>query len=124
MFVRGATAGVGGTLTAAPEALAGGWRAQPERGYNKAGAVGFQWSIGSPHQREGNRRQSRLGTPSARLAERPYRYGRFILLRVRRRIHCSAAAIWARVACGLVTGVCAPSGHSAEHSLRFLARTP
>ena len=38
--------------TAAPKALAGGWRAQLERRYNKAGAVGFQWSIGSPHQRE------------------------------------------------------------------------
>jgi hypothetical protein len=37
VFVRGATAGVGGTLTAAPEALAGGWRAQLERGYNEAG---------------------------------------------------------------------------------------
>ena len=35
--------------TAAPEALAGGWRAQLERRHNKAGAVGFQWSIGSPH---------------------------------------------------------------------------
>jgi hypothetical protein len=58
VFVRGATAGVGGTLTAAPEALAGGWRAQLEPRYNKAGAVGFQWSIGSPLQREGNRRQT------------------------------------------------------------------
>src|SRR6202046_3660960 len=58
------------------------------------------------------------------LAEWPHRYGRFILLRVSRRIHCSADAIWEGVACGLVTGVCAPSGHSAGHSLRFLARTP
>ena len=67
---------------------------------------------------------ARLGTPNARLAERPYRYGRFILLRVMRRTQSSAAAIWAGVACGLITGVCAPSSHSCGHTLRFLARTP
>jgi hypothetical protein len=61
--------------------------------------------------------------PKARLAEWPYRYGRFILLRVMRRTQSSAAAIWAGVACGLVIGVYAPSGHSARHSQRFLVCT-
>jgi hypothetical protein len=113
--------------TAAPEALAGGWRAQPERDYNKGRAGPFQWSIGSPKGRinvMATAASARLGTPNARLAERPYRYGRFILLRVMRRTQSSAAAIWAGVACGLITGVCAPSSHSCGHTLRFLARTP
>jgi hypothetical protein len=46
--LKGATV-PGGQLsgTAAPEALAG-VRSQQERGYNKAGAGGFQWSTSVP----------------------------------------------------------------------------
>jgi hypothetical protein len=39
---QGRDSGGRGTSTAAPEALAGYWRAQPERSYNQDGAGGFQ----------------------------------------------------------------------------------
>jgi hypothetical protein len=111
--------------TAAPEALAG-VLACPAGARLQQGSC---WSVPMVHREPPTAASAAASArleepPKARLAEWPYRYGPFILLRVMRTTQSSAASIWAGVARGLVTGVCAPSGHSDAHSQRFLASTP